>query len=98
MAESTHDRVGVSYIELGSEEKKNVPPTKRELDEIESMCNEAIRRAEPVTVKVYQQGDPELKEVCPMILINAFINGRVKACAGQTGRVLISKICIKPRW
>ncbi|XP_023331171.1 alanyl-tRNA editing protein Aarsd1-A [Eurytemora carolleeae] len=54
MAESSENKVGLSYIELD----KPVPPETLSL--VEERCNSAIQDAIPVSVKLFQIGDPEL--------------------------------------
>lgn len=49
--------MGVSYIELD----RPVPP--ETCQQVEDRCNRAIRDAVPVTVSVYQHGDPQLDTV-----------------------------------
>ena len=57
MAENAESRVFPCSVELEGE------VTERVAEEAEERCNEAIRRAEGVTVKMCQLGDPELDEV-----------------------------------
>jgi len=54
MAENTEAKVGISYIEL---DKPVTPEISRS---VEDRCNQIIKDAIPVTVHVYQPGDPGL--------------------------------------
>lgn len=56
MAESSPSKVGVSYIEVDK------PVSVEVFQATESSCNAAVRDALPVTVNVYQKGDPELDQ------------------------------------
>lgn len=56
MAESTPSKVGVSYIELDK------TLTMEAMQAVEDKCNKAIREATPVTVSLYNLGDPELEQ------------------------------------
>ena len=55
MAESTPDKVGLSYIELDQ------AVTAEQLDQVQGRCNSVVREALPVTVTQYQLGDPALE-------------------------------------
>eukprot|EP00088_Acartia_fossae_P021768 TRINITY_DN2310_c0_g1_i4.p1 TRINITY_DN2310_c0_g1~~TRINITY_DN2310_c0_g1_i4.p1 ORF type:complete len:420 (-),score=85.59 TRINITY_DN2310_c0_g1_i4:487-1716(-) len=56
MAESSPSKVGVSYIEVDK------PITAEVMTLVEDKCNESIRDSIPVTVSLFQRGDPELEE------------------------------------
>jgi len=56
MAESTSNKVGVSYIEMD----KVIPPELVAI--VEDKCNQSIRDSVPVTVQLFQRGDPQLQE------------------------------------
>ena len=57
MAETVGAKVGVSYIELDR------GLSKEEISLAEETCNRAIREQKTVTVKTFEEGDPELKQV-----------------------------------
>ena len=56
MAENVGNRVGVSSVEL----ENNV--TEEQLMEVEERCNEAVRNALNVEVKIYEKNDPALQK------------------------------------
>jgi len=56
MAESTPSKVGVSYIEVDK------PISAEVMTSVEDKCNLNIRNSVPVSVSLFQRGDPQLEE------------------------------------
>jgi len=56
MAESTNNKIGVSYIELDT----GVPTDLMHV--VEDKCNQAIRDSLPVSVTLFNRGDPQLDQ------------------------------------
>ena len=89
MAESTHSKVGISFVELATDQL-----TEEMVQKVENACNEAIRNHFEVNVKVFEKGDQAL-ELSKTRGLPEDVTGRIRVIEmiDDQGEVLDSNMC-----